>query len=87
MSMLSLMLLTVAIVCLSLSMPKHFKDCCKRPLPEQWRRALKALGWVSLLLSLMLMPQTGINYVYWCCQLSALILLQAGLLAWLKKRK
>jgi len=85
--MLSLSLLVLAVVCLSLSMPKHYKDCFKRSLKDQWLAVWKILAWGLLFLSLYLMPQTGISYVYWCCQLSALILLQAGSLAVIKRRK
>lgn len=82
--MASYLLLTIAIVCLALSMAKHFKDSFSRPISEQQDKVLTCAGWGLLLASLCVLPWQGIHFVYWFCYLSVLILVVAYSLTKLK---
>jgi len=85
--MLSLFILALGILCLSLAMSKHYKTCFRRPLKEDRRKVLSAIGWLLVVVSISVVPPLALNYVIWCCQLSLLILLQSTALNWRSRNK
>jgi len=80
--MLSFFSLAFGILCLSLAMSKHYKTWFRRPLREERRKVLSAIGWLFVVVSIILVPPLALNYVIWCCHLSLLILLQSMALYW-----
>lgn len=85
--MLSLLFLLSAIGLLSLAMNKHYKATFDKPLAEKTSKKLKFLGWLSLLLSLVFVVPTPINYVTWLTELSLVIILQAWFLTKLQRHR
>lgn len=83
--MIEFLLLCLAIGLLSLSMDKHYKDCFNQRLTPVRKKNLRTAGWILLIVSLVLPPFKGIEYVLWCCDLSMAILLQAILLSVIKR--
>lgn len=75
----SILTQALGLVCLSLSMDKHFKSAFARPSPPWLSIGLKWLGWVSIGLSILLVTfftQTPtIAIVYWIAVLAINILL------------
>ena len=82
--MIDFCLIFVAIALLSLSMNKHYKDSFSKALDKNQQRVMKIAGWALLAVSLIMIDIKGINYVYWCCQLSVAIVLQASVLVFAK---
>jgi len=82
--MIDFCLIFAAIALLSLSMNKHYKDSFSKALNKKQQRVMKIAGWALLVVSLIMIDVKGINYVYWCCQLSLAIVLQASVLVFAK---
>lgn len=78
--MLSLLFLFAAIALLSMAMHKHYKATFAKPLSDRLSKKLKILGWFALLLSLVLVTPSPINYVTWLAELSLIIILQSWFL-------
>lgn len=78
--MLSLLFLFISIALLSLSMHKHYKATFNAPLTEGARHKLKIFGWLTLLVSVILVTPNPINYVTWLTELSLIIILQSWFL-------
>lgn len=76
----------VALVCLSLAMDKHYKGVLYKPLAIRRKIALRAFGWVLLVISFGLVfteqHSLAIAIVDWLAWLSCHILLVALLLCW-----
>jgi len=63
----------VAVILLSLSMLKHYRDAFARPLPTKVAKLLKLIGGLLLILSFYCVISTeypALNSVYWLCFLS-----------------
>lgn len=75
--MINLLVSLVSILLLSLAINKHYKDFFGRAISKKMSVIFKILGWCGILLSLSLLPLEGVNYVYWLCQLSIIIIFVA----------
>jgi hypothetical protein len=71
----SLLISLASILLLSLAINKHYKDAFGRAIDKKMRVIFKVFGWCGMLLSLILLPSEGVNYVYWLCQVSIIIML------------
>ncbi|REL25911.1 DUF3325 domain-containing protein [Thalassotalea euphylliae] len=86
-SILSVIALLFAMVCLSLAMQKHYKACFGGRLSDNKEKLFKVTGWLSITVSIGLVEPKGISYVVWICQLALMIFLQAWLLSAIAERK
>lgn len=85
MNILSTLLIFIAIALLSLAMNKHYKATFNKPLADDKSKKLKMIGWITLAISLLLVPPSPINYVTWLLELSLIIFAQAWFLTKLQR--
>lgn len=85
--MLSLFLLLVSITLLSLGMNKHYKTTFNKPLPDALSKKLRFGGWLSLILSVIAVTPSSVNYVNWLTQLSLVIIFQAWFLTKIQRHR
>ena len=81
----SILLIIIGVMLLSLSMDKHYKNVFGSIPRENIKTTLKVIGWGLLILSASIKP-LDINLIYWYCQLSITILLQAFILTLCKRK-